>query len=51
MATSAGWAEALDAIFDDTDCKQQDNEIGNHSPFEMYIVSLNVYCIFVYYSF
>ena len=28
MATSAGWDGTLDAIFDDTDCKQQDSEIG-----------------------
>ena len=30
MATSAGWDGTLDAIFDNTDCKQQDTEIGNY---------------------
>ena len=30
MATSAGWAETLTAIFDDTDCKEPDPEIGEN---------------------
>ena len=28
MATSAGWDGTLNAIFDDTDCKLPDSEIG-----------------------
>ena len=28
MATSAGWDGTLNAIFDDTDCKMEDSEIG-----------------------
>ena len=28
MATTAGWAETLQAIADDTDCKIEDPEIG-----------------------
>ena len=31
MATSAGWAETLTAIFDDTDCKEPDPEIGEQA--------------------
>lgn len=31
MATSAGWDGTLNAIFDDTDCKKPDAEIGNLS--------------------
>lgn len=30
MATSAGWDGVLNAIFDDTDCKEADPEIGEN---------------------
>ena len=38
MATSAGWDGTLNAIFDDTDCKLPDSEIGETGLLKYYII-------------
>ena len=40
MATSAGWDGTLNAIFDDTDCKLPDSEIGETGNYKL--LKLNV---------